>query len=217
MALAARVSGRFASAFPDGAPAEGGATNALKKSIGTSTIIVVADVDVLADEFNYRDVNFLGMTARQQFNNNADFALNAIDQMCGDDNLISIRSRKKFQRPFSVVRELEREAQDRWLAKEKELTQELQTVRQKINELQVQKDESQRYVLSDEQRLQIEHFRDRQAEVARELKQVQKNLRKDIDALGYRLQFYNLALVPLGVCVFGLTFAFYRQAKVKRS
>jgi ABC-type uncharacterized transport system involved in gliding motility auxiliary subunit len=217
MTLAARVSGQFNSAFPDGPPAEGGPTNSLEHSVDTSTIIIVADVDVLADQFNYRNVNFLGVVARQQFNNNSDFALNAIDQMGGDNNLIAIRSRKKFQRPFTVVEDLEREAQDRWQAKERELSQELQTVRQKLNELQAQKDESQRYVLSDEQRQQIELFRERQAEVSRELKEVQKNLSKDIDRLGYRLQFYNMALVPLGVCVFGLSFAFYRQAKVKRS
>jgi ABC-type uncharacterized transport system involved in gliding motility auxiliary subunit len=153
----------------------------------------------------------------QPFNNNIDFVQNAVDQLCGDENLIAIRSRAKFQRPFVVVDELEKQAQQRWLDEEQRLNEELQTVRQQLSELQAKKDESQRFIISDEQKAQIERFRARQVEVAQNLKQVRKNLRKDIDQLGARVKFINIAAVPIGVCLFGIGLAWYRHTKGKQS
>ena len=51
---------------------------------------------------------------------------------------------------------------------------------------------------------------------ARELKQlrdVQHNLRKDIDALGDRLAFINIALVPLLVAIFAIGLAAFRRRR----
>ena len=216
--LAVKVRGRFASAFPDGNPAEPGASNTfLRVAKGACTIAVVADVDMLADEFNFQELNFFGMKTYLPFNNNIDFLQNAVDQFAGDDNLIAIRSRAQYQRPFTVVQDLERKAQEQWLAKEKELSGELEDVRRKLNELQMKKDASQRFILSAEQQQTIKEFEQRKIEIARELKDVRKNLRKDIDRLGVSVKFCNLALIPLLVCLFGIGLAFYRMYKVKQS
>lgn len=218
LALAAKITGKFASAFPNGNPAEPGQSNdVLAVAAKPTTIIIVTDVDLLADQFNFQRINVFGMEVYQPFNNNIDFVQNAVAQLCGDQNLIAIRSRAKFQRPFEVVNELESRAQQRWMAQEKRLTEELQDVRRKLNELQAQKDESQRFIVSEEQRNEIERFKQRQVEVAQNLKEVRKNLRKDIDALGARVKFVNTAAVPILVCLFGIGSAIYRHYKVKQS
>lgn len=216
--LAARVSGKFATAFPEGKPGAPEETNGLLKvAAQPATIIVIADVDLLADQYNFQEINIFGFKAYRPFNNNIDFVMNAVDQLAGDANLIAIRSRAKFERPFTVVKELERAAQERWLAHERELSEELQTLRRQLAELQAKRDDQQRFILTAEQQQKIEQFRQRQVEVAKQLKEVRKNLRRDIDALGLRLKVYNMALVPLGVCLFGIGLALYRYYQVKQS
>lgn len=217
MPLAVKVTGKFASAFPAGGPDGTNAAVVLNVAAQPNTLIVVADVDLLADQFNFQEINMFGTRMYQPFNNNIDFVQNAVDQLCGDANLIAIRSRAKFQRPFVVVDELEKQAQQRWMDEEARLTKELQEVRQTLGELQTKKDESQRFIITDEQKTEIERFRQRQVEVAQNLKQVRKNLRKDIDKLGARVKFVNIAAVPIGVCLFGLGLAWYRHNKGRQS
>jgi len=217
MPLAVKVTGTFASAFPAGKPGETNAAGVLRVAAQPNTVLVVADVDVLADQFNFQEINVFGTRMYQPFNNNIDFVQNAVDQLCGDANLIAIRSRAKFQRPFVVVDALEKQAQQRWMEEEQRLNEELQTVRQQLSELQSKKDESQRFIITDEQKTQIERFRQRQIEVAKNLKQVRKNLNKDIDQLGARVKFINIAAVPLGVCLFGIGLAWYRHNKGRQS
>ncbi|RLD10028.1 MAG: ABC transporter, partial [Chlamydiae bacterium] len=215
--LAAKISGLFKSAFTNGAPSGSSITNFISVSKSTNTIVVIADVDLLADQFNFQELNVFGFVAHRPFNNNIDFILNGADQLCGDNNLISIRSRSKFDRPFTVVDQLERQAQQKWLNHEKELSAELQRVQQGLNSMQMKKDESQKFIISEEQQKKINEFRQKQIEIAKQLKQVRKNLRKDIDDLGLKLKFYNMALVPLLVCLFGIGIAVYRHYKVKNN
>lgn len=216
--LVARITGKFASAFPQGKPGAPEETNGvLKVAKQPATIVVVTDVDLLADQYNFQEINIFGFRAYRPFNNNIDFVLNVVDQLAGDPNLIAIRSRAKFERPFVVVKELERRAQERWLAHERELSEELQTLRRQLAELQAKRDDKQRFILTAEQQQKIEQFRQRQVEVAKQLKEVRKNLRRDIDALGLRLKIYNMAVVPFGVCMFGIGLALYRYYRVRQS
>ena len=59
-------------------------------------------------------------------------------------------------------------------------------------------------VLSKEQQSAIERFRAREIEINRQLKNVQKNLRKDIDSLGVVVKTVNLATIPVLVILFGV-------------
>jgi ABC-type uncharacterized transport system involved in gliding motility auxiliary subunit len=216
-AFAVKLNGILKSAFPDGIPGASNDVDVVSATTSPNTVIIVADVDMLADQFNIRQMNFLGMKTFQRINNNYDFVVNTIDQLAGDENLISIRSRANTERPFTVVQELERKAQDKYLEKEKDLAAQYDQVRRRLAELQAQKDESKKLIISDEQRQEIEQWQNRRIEVARELKEVRKNLTRDKEALGFRLKVYNMALMPFVVCLFGIGLALYRHYKVKQS
>lgn len=212
--LAAHIRDTFATAFPDGPPPSVTHTDDVRtQATRPVSLIVVADVDMLADQFTVQEVNFFGMRGHQPFNNNTHFLMNAINQLSGDENLISLRSRATFRRPFHVVEELERDAQRRWLDHERELAAELQAVQQRLQQLAMQQDESQRLILTPEQQEQIEAFRQRQHEVSRNLRDVRRKLRAEIDALGMRLAFYNIALIPLLVALCGISLALYKNYK----
>ena len=83
-----------------------------------------------------------------------------------------------------------------------------------MNELQQQKkDQDQRLILSAEQRAELDNFRKKQGEVSKELKQAQKDLRKEVVSLETHLEWYNILAMPLGVTVAGVSIAVLKRKK----
>ena len=149
-------------------------------------------------------------------NNNYTLILNAINQLSGDQNLIAIRARDSYERPFTVVQDLEKKAQNEWLSKEQALSQQYETLQRQLFELQQQKDDSQRMIISPEQEKKIKEFQNQRQQIARELKQVRKNLNRDKERLGFYLKLLNIALVPAIVCIIGIFLAIRHQYRVKQ-
>ncbi len=112
--------------------------------------------------------------------------------------------------------ELQRQAQARWLAKEQELARQADETNKKLRELEQQKDPSQKVLLSPQQEKEIAKFREKRRRINKELRQVRKNLRADIEALGFRLKVINIFAMPLCVSIAGLIFAFYRKRRMRR-
>lgn len=226
--IAALVTGKFKSAFPDGAPkddkpaddaakkdepkkAEPKAADSLKESKGTSTLFVIADTDWLFDDYSVRKFNFFGQTAAQPFNDNLAFAANTVEYLGGSQDLISIRGKGTSLRPFDVVRKMEAEAQKQYQAKLTELDNRLQQVQTKLSELQGKKGEGNRLVATPEMAKAIEDFQKQQAKMRGERREIRRALREDIDRLENRLLIVNLLATPLLVGVFGVWF--YRNRK----
>jgi len=220
-ALAVRLTGRFKTAFPDGQPPPAGETNDvaattnawLKESAEDGAVILVADADLLANDYSARAIQLFGQTLYQPFNDNLNFALNVAEQMSGNAALIGLRSRGKFDRPFERVLAMERAAQEQWQAEEQKLQEKLAATQQRINELQASKSEDQQLVLSAAQKAEIEKFRQERFETQRQLKDVRKNLRHSIEKLGLTLKVLNLAAVPLLVATFGIVWSWRRRVR----
>jgi len=214
---AVRVTGTFTTAFPDGKPdrpgAEGEESVAEGLKTGDSAVIVVADVDMISDRFCVQEINFFGFTAHQPVNDNIGFLGNAVEQVAGSSDLIGIRSRGRFSRPFDRVLDLEQAARREWQAREDGLMQKLSETQQQLRDLQSRKDESQRYILSSEQKQAVERFRQEEIKIKRELKDVRKSLRKDIERLGMKVKVANIALMPLLVTLAGMAYGIYRKRK----
>jgi ABC-type uncharacterized transport system involved in gliding motility auxiliary subunit len=66
-------------------------------------------------------------------------------------------------------------------------------------------------VLSNEQQQEIQRFVNRKVEIRRELRQVQHDLRRDIDRLGTRLKILNIALVPVLVLITAMLLGIRRR------
>ncbi|MBM3538801.1 MAG: ABC transporter [Alphaproteobacteria bacterium] len=214
--LAARVAGPVKSAFPDGPPPEpkkegeeapanpaAAATppaEALKESKVPANLIVVADTDLLEDRFWAQVQEFFGQRMIIPAASNGDFVVNAVDNLLGSDDLISLRTRGMSARPFLTVQELQRDAELKFRAKERELTEKLRDTEKKLSELQSQSQpqgEAGRAIVSREQQEAIEKFRADMLGIRRELRDVQHELRRDIEALDMTLKFVNIGLVPI--------------------
>ena len=204
--LAARLNGNFKTAFPEGRPAPENAEAAPENisphlSSGKDGMVVIfADTDFLFNQFCVQQT-FFGM---QPMNDNIALFLNAAEQLTGRNELIAIRTRANSLRPFAVVDELENEARRQFQKKEEELQQKLGDANRKINELQAARTDDNRIMLSKEQQEQIQKFREEQRETNRQLKNVRRDLRQDIERLGVRLKAANILLIPALVILAGL-------------
>jgi ABC-type uncharacterized transport system involved in gliding motility auxiliary subunit len=228
--VALRLSGNVETAFPDGRPrveapplGEGEAAPAprpapadeaepLVRSATPAEIVIVADVDFLADDF-YVDPNSGGAAA-----DNASFALNAIDVLGGSDALVSLRSRAPSLRRMELVEEMEADADRRIRNRQEELQAELQETEARLAELQARGRGSGFFSgdlgaeLTPEENAEIERFRVRVTEVRGELRRTERQLRGDIDRLEALVVFINVWLAPLLVAAAGL-FLFWRRQR----
>jgi len=139
MPLALRLTGKFKTAFPDGLkdgdkPVPN--TPQLRESAAENSVILVADVDLLADGAAVDVQDVFGRKIVVPSNGNLAFALGMVEQFAAGDDLISLRSRAASFRPLTVVRELEAEAQKEYFGRIQALEEEKQKTQARLQELQ---------------------------------------------------------------------------------
>jgi ABC-type uncharacterized transport system involved in gliding motility auxiliary subunit len=231
--IAAIITGRFKTAFPDGPPKDAepppaekkdekasgkpapapAAPASLKQSVTSSTLIVVADTDWLFDDYSVRKFNFMGRTAAEPINDNLAFAANSMDYLAGSRDLISIRGKGNSVRPFIVVRKMEANAEEKYKEKLTALEARINEVQTKLTELQGTKNEGGKLLASPDAQRAIDDFQ-KQASVLRgERRGIRLALREGIDSLENWLLAINLLATPLLVCGFGLWFWFHYRRR----
>lgn len=220
LVLAARIRGPVKTAFPKGRPKkkedEPADPNFVVESSGPVNLVVVADTDVLANRFWVQFRNFLGMNLPSTIADNADFVINALDNLGGNDDLISLRSRGRYARPFDRVAQINREAEAQFRDKERALQARLEETERKLQELQQQKQGANTVLLSAEQKQEIERFREEQLKTRKELRAVQHDLKRDIERLGTELKFINIGLIPLLIGIAAIGIPLYRAKRQSR-
>jgi ABC-type uncharacterized transport system involved in gliding motility auxiliary subunit len=215
--IAVLLTGVFPSAFPDGppeGPAEAGAEKPhLNKGVKASSVIIIADVDMISDGNYVEHKTYLGQQVSEPFNDNLNFILNAGEILTGNKELANIRSRGKYARPFTKVVAMEKEAQIKWMAQEQELVKKFEDTKAKLDRLERQKDASQKFVVSEAQEAEMEKFKKEKQDITKKLKEVRRSLTADIDQLGLKIKFINIFLMPLLVSIIGVAYAVHRRNK----
>jgi ABC-type uncharacterized transport system involved in gliding motility auxiliary subunit len=215
--LAARITGEVHSAFPDGPPAgvtlPAGVT-ALKVSAKPINLIVFADTDMLSDNLWVHEQNFFGQNLTQAWASNGDLVQNALDNLSGSDDLISVRGRASYARPFERVEKLRHSADERFHAKEQELERQLRETEEKLTTLQSAKGGSQAaLILTPAQEQEIEHFQAEKLRIRKELRAVRAGLDQDISSLGTTLKILNIVVVPAVFALAALLIAVWRRRR----
>jgi ABC-type uncharacterized transport system involved in gliding motility auxiliary subunit len=227
LAMAVRLSGKFKTAFPDGkpaAPASPAPTPAaspvasstptptyLKEATKEGVAVLIGDSDFAFDQIAGRQQQMLNQVVFTPNNGNLNLIESSVELLAGDSNLMSIRSRTSANRPFVLVDKMEAAAQDKYQSKIDELETGLTQARQKLSELQSAKQADQKSVLSAEQQAEIKKFQENEAQIDKQLKQVRKELRQEIDSLQNWLKWLNIALMPVVVTCIGLGLAFFKK------
>lgn len=212
-ALAARVTGPASSAF-DGPPS--GVEDATHLASATESgiqVLLFADTDLLADRFWVQKQNFLGQTLTSAFADNGNLVINAVDHLLGSPDLINIRTRATTSKPFERVEQLRLAAESRFRTTEERLQQELEETERKLSEMQEARGEGDLTVFSEQQQEAVQRFMDQRLQIRSDLRDVQHDLNREIDALGTRLKLINIGLVPLLVAFGALAYGMIRRRR----
>ncbi len=220
-----RVQGKLNTAFPNGKPdASGEDEDANEVTFPThlstqenANLIVVADTDILSDRMWVQVQEFFGQQIFNTWANNGDLFINAVDNLTGSSDLISIRGRETSSRPFERVNELRLAADQKFRATEESLQAKLTATEQKLLELQKQRDDTNALVLSPEQEAEIQKFQEEKLNVRKQLRQVRHSLDLDIEKLGTKLKFINIGLVPIIISILALVLLIIRSRKRKHA
>ena len=223
--IAARVSGPVKTSFPTGAPFAAADVakmpHQLMASKGPINVIVMADTDIFDDRFWVRVENLYGKRLAAPFADNAAFVLNAVENLTGSNDLISLRTRATNSRPFVRVQKLQAAAQEKFQQQAEALKQQLTDTETRLRALEqgglANGQPSGATSLTPEQQSEIENFKRELAQTRTELRDVQHNLRKDIDTLGAILAFINIALMPLIVAFIAIVLAVLRRRRRARA
>jgi ABC-type uncharacterized transport system involved in gliding motility auxiliary subunit len=184
-------------------------TPALRESSAENSVILVADVDLLADGAAVDVQEVFGRKIVVPSNGNLAFAMGMVEQFAAGEDFISLRSRTGAFRPLTVVRELEAEAQKQYFGKIQALEEEVQKTQAKLQELQKAQGPAGKsaQILSPEQQAEMERFRRTVAEARLQLKEVRRNLRQDAESLVFWTKVANIVLMPLLVALAGILVA----------
>ena len=222
--IAARVSGSLPTAFPNGPPptsVDSGEDDPeppqqeqehLAEAVAPANLIIVADVDTLSDPMWVQVQDFFGQRLANAFASNGAFVVNALDSLAGAADLIGVRSRGTFSRPFTKVEALRVEAESRFRETEQRLQDELAETERRLAELQTTREDAGSILLTTEQQDEIDRFINQRSQIRQDLRAVQRDLDRSIERLGTVLKAINITLVPALLTVFVLI-ALWRRGR----
>lgn len=216
--LAARIQGHIQSAFAEGSPvqneaaAETGPTNHLTASVHAANLIIVADTDLLSDRLWVQVSDFFGQRVAAPWANNGDFVMNMVENLSGSADLIDIRSRGIYTRPFIRVEQLQQNAATKFQAQEQSLIHSLEKLEAKILQLS-QNEQGQIIVeLNPQQQKEVAAFEKEKLQIRKDLRQVQHQLNKDIESLESTIKFINMVIIP-GLLTLAVMLLVWRRNK----
>lgn len=226
-ALAVRVTGILATAFPDGAPepelpddlieqellraaaAEQG--EPLTVSLVSAEIILVSDADMVEDSL------YLDTSRNVSFADNSAFLLNGLDSLSGGSELMSLRARAPGQRPMVRVERLRDAAQARVSRRQAILQAELEASQIELEALEqelISPEVGSSPNLNSQQQAALERLRVNIVETRSALREIERSFRRDIDRLEGWLRLVTLATGPF-IMIGMAMFIYWRRRRVR--
>ena len=208
--LVARITGPAPSAFPGGPPASvesarDAATGAdpvhLAASVRPVNLVVVSDSDTLFDPLWQQRQSVAGQEVAVPVAGNGDLLVNTLDHLAGSDDLIGLRTRGKSSRPLVAVEALRRDAERRFLERERAIRAELSEAQAELAELESRAPSESGMLLGPEQRGALDRVRGEIRAIRRALRDVRRELHRDTERLEARVKLVNIGLVPVAVAI----------------
>lgn len=206
--MACLLNGKFKSAFPDGvkiepaAPEEGAekkpvdpnavrTLTGLTEARGTCSVAIFADVDFISDLVGYQTHPLFGTMI---VGDGSALMLNTIEDLAGSSNLMAVRSRGQYSRPFVIVDKIVADADKKTLEEENrimaqikefqtQLNQKLASMNSKENEL------INKTILAEKKDIELKLL-----DAEKKLRQVKMSKYQTIEELGLKLK--NICTLP---------------------
>ena len=222
--MAYLVTGKFKSAFPDGIDVEvqkeeGADPNAapevrhldgIKEAQQDCAVAIFTDVDFISDQLAYQSTFFGGKAA---VGDNSALLINAVDDLGGSSDLISIRSRGNFRRPFAVVEKIEREEEAKTAEEEERINAEIKGFEDELRQILSTAKEGDDAIVGTqiiEKKRELERkIREAQAR----LNQVKLERRERIEQLGNTLRGFNMLAAPAAILLVAIILGIRRSVR----
>ncbi len=227
VAMGYLISGRLKSSFPEGIEVEEkakeeqtdpNAPEPAKKHLTGLTeastdcaVAVFSDVDFLWDPLAY--VNY-GMFGKAPTGDNAALLLNTIEVLGGSGDLISVRSRGSYKRPFTVVDKIEQDAEQRTSAEIQKINLEIEIFNQQLQKLvsSAPKDGQEKVIggtiVQNKRELEMKIH-----QAQRRLREVKAQRREEVEQLGYELRWWDMLAVPGVIMVVAVGLGVWRSMR----
>ena len=174
--------------------------NHVSESTQDLNVVVFSDTDFIRNAFWARIQKFLNSTVIEQTSDNGSLITNVLDSMTGYQQFINLRNKETPFRPFVVVQQLQADAEQKYLGQEQELQAQLDQTLNKIRNLSSGR-EGEEVNLSDEQLEELAVFQLEVESTRKQLREVRRNLSKDIDNLANKINIINTFLIPITLIV----------------
>lgn len=210
--LAGRLGGALTSAFPDGKP-EGSTWEA--DHIGetdSANVLLSADADMLMNRNWIQQRQILGTQIPQAFANNGDFFLNAVEQMAGGAALADLRGRAVDWRPLERIEAMQRNAEVQYRETEQALLERISEAEAALRDLAAEEGD-QTGLFNAELVAQADELRGELLAARAELRQVQYDLRSDVEAMKSWVTTVNVGVVPITAALLALGYALRRPTR----
>lgn len=218
VSIGLKITGKFKSAFPNGVSYEEEDANknkvtkkleGLKESSKESAIVVFSDVDFITDQISYRET-MMGLTPS---NNNAAMVMNALENLTGSSDLISIRSKGKFTRSFDRIDQIEARAESQTADKVAQINQNIKNFEDQLNALSHQANENNIALLQNQGLKKQKELAKQVAMLKNELRDVKRLGREEIERIGSLFQYINTLFIPSLLLVIGLMLSYSKMRK----
>jgi len=182
----------------------------LTEAVEECAVVVFSDVDFISDRVAYRD-SFFG--SKMVVGDNSALLLNTIDDLSGSSDLVSIRSRGNFRRPFTVVDAIEKEAEAKTAEKMKGIEAEILGFNSELQRMVASAKEGEEEVLGNAILKQRQDLEQRIYNAERQKRVIRMERREGIDGLGRKLQRRNTLMVPAAILIIAVVLGIRRNAR----
>ncbi len=160
-------------------------------------MIVVADSDLLYNDFWGREQRFLDDTYFVTLFNNADFVLNALDFLSNNDALLKLRGKGAINRAFENIEKLRKQSLFEYKLKEEEIFERMDLTKKQLQEVWDKRSFEERETFSADELSLISKAKKNLETLRRELSDIRISSTAKIEHISIFVKLVNIFAVPL--------------------
>ncbi len=217
------ITGKLKSAFPNGIEMQPDSqtTDAnelakpplhitgLDEAAENCVVAVFSDVDFISDGMAYHRDPLFGTIII--VGDNSALLINTIDELSGSNELISIRSRGNFRRPFVVVDEIEAKAEAETAVEVANINAEIDGFENELRKLVTSTDKEEQQIIGSSIAQKKKDLELKKLEAKRQLQQVQRQKLRRKEHLGNVLRAFNMLAAPAVILVIAVALGIRRN------
>ena len=182
-------------------------------STNNINVVLFSDADFIRNPFWARVQKFLDTNVIETTSDNGSLITNVLDSLTGFDEFINLRNKETPFRPFVVVQKLQADAEQKYLGQEQQLQNQLDETLSQIENLSAGR-AGENVNLSEKQLIELSNFQILVEQTRKQLREVRRNLSKDIDTLANKINILNTFFIPILLII--LMFIIPRQLGIKK-